>query len=104
MCTTLMPSFFSHCLRTVRDGHGARAMIVPHALDLAGDDVERLLPADPHVAGLAAVRHVALTLRIEVDALHRVEQAVGRINDRPAVLTVRGERRLARRREIHSAR
>ena len=91
-------------MRAVRDGHGARAMIVLHAFDLAGDQVERLRPRDADIFRLATVLRIALAVRVEVDALHRVEQTVGRIDRRPAGLPVRGERGLARRREIHSMR
>src|SRR5450755_4324279 len=91
-------------MRAVRDGHGARAMIVLHAFDLAGDQVERLRPRDADIFRLATVLRIALAVRVEVDALHRVEQTVGRIDRRPAGLSVRGERGLARRRELHPAR
>ena len=91
-------------MRTVRDRHGARPVIVLHALDFAGDDVERFVPADPHVFRFAAVLRIALAFRIEIDPLHRVEQAIGRIDHRLAVLPMRSERRLARRRQFHAAR
>ena len=91
-------------MRAVRDSHGARTMIVLHAFDLAGDHVERLRPRDADIFRLATVLRIALALRIEIDPLHRVEQAVRRIDCRPAGLPVRGERRLARRRELHAAR
>ena len=53
-----------------------------HALDLAGDDVERLVPADALVARLAAVLRIALAVRVEIDALHRVSRRSLRIDDR----------------------
>ena len=87
-------------VRAVREGDGAGAVFALLPLDLVGDDLDRLVPGDAHVAGLAAVLRIALAVRIEVDALHRVEQAVGRIDDRFGVLAVRRKRGLARRREL----
>ena len=63
-------------MRAVREGDGARAVFALLPLDLVGDDLDRLVPGDAHVAGLAAVLRIALAVRIEVDALHRIEQAV----------------------------
>ena len=70
------------------------------ALDLVGDDVERLLPADALVTGDAAVLGVPLAVRIEVDSLHRIKNPIGRIDGRLDGLAVRRERRPARRREL----
>ena len=53
------------------------------ALHLAGDQLERLVPADPLVAGLAAVLRVALPVGVEVDPLHRVEDALVRVDPSP---------------------
>ncbi len=89
-------------VRAVRDRDGAGAVLALLALDLVGDELDRLLPGDAHVAGLAAVLRIALAVRIEVDALHRIEQPVGRIDDRLGVLPVRRQRGLARRRELHA--
>ena len=91
-------------MRAVRHRHHARTVGALEPLDLACDKVERLLPGDAHIAGLAAVADVALAVRIEVDALHRMQQTVGRVDDRFGVLPVRRERRLARRRELEAAR
>ncbi len=85
-------------VRAVRRGDGARAILRLHALDLVGDDGDRLVPTDALVARDAAVLRIALALRIEVDALHGMEQAVGRVDDRFEVLSVRRQRGLARRR------
>ena len=49
-------------------------------VDLLGDDVQRLVPADPHVAGFAAVLGIAFAIRIEIDPLHGVEDALVRID------------------------
>src|SRR4029077_976965 len=91
-------------MRAVRDGHHAGTIGALEPLDLACDEIERLLPGDAHIAGFAAVAHVALAVRIEVDALHGMEETVGRIDDRFRVLTVRCQRRLARRRKLEAAR
>ena len=60
----------------------AGPVLALHALDLAGHQVERLVPADALVAGDAAVLRVALAVRVEVHPLHRVEQPVGRVDQR----------------------
>ena len=91
-------------MRAVRHRDRAGAVVALQPLDLAGDEVERLVPGDAHVARLAAVLRIALAVRIEVDALHRIEQPVGRIDDRLGVLAVRRQRGLARRRELEAAR
>ena len=87
-------------MRAVREGNRAGTVFALLPLDLVGDDLDRLVPGDAHVARLAAVLRIALALRIEVDALHRVQQAIRRIDDRLGVLAVRRQRRLARRREF----
>src|ERR1700733_16081839 len=69
-------------MRALREGDRARAVFALLPLDLGGDDPDRLVPGDAHVAGLAAILRIALAVRIEVDPLHRVEQAVRRIDDR----------------------
>ena len=89
-------------MRAVREGDGAGAVFALLPLDLVGDELDRLVPGDAHVAGLAAVLRIALAVRIEVDALHRIEQAVGRIDDGFRVLAVRRQRGLARRRQLHA--
>ena len=89
---------------TVRHRHDAGTVGALEPLDLARDEVERLRPRNAHVARFAAVLGIALAVRVEVDALHRIEQAIGRINDRLRVLPMRGKRGLARRRELQSAR
>ena len=70
------------------------------ALDLVRDDVERFVPADALVARDAAILRIPLAVRIEVDPLHRIQDPVGRVDGRLDGLTVRGERRPARRREL----
>ena len=47
---------------------------------------------------------IALPVGVEVDALHRIEQPIGRIDDRLGVLSVRRQRGLARRRQLQTAR
>ena len=91
-------------MRAVRGGDRAGAVIALAALDFAGDEIERLLPGDAHVVRLAAVLRIAFAVRIEIDALHRIEQTVRRVDDRLGVLPVRRQRRLARRREFKPAR
>ena len=89
-------------MRAVREGDGARAVFALLPLDLVGDELDRLVPGDAHIAGLAAVLRIALAVRIEVDALHRIEQAVRRIDDGFRILAVRRQRGLARRRQLHA--
>src|SRR5262245_23308832 len=91
-------------VRAVRHRHHARAIGALEPLDLAADEVERLVPGDADVTGLAAVLWIALAVGVEVHPLHRLEQPVRRIDDRLGVLPVRRQRRLARRREIEAAR
>ena len=90
-------------VRAVRDRDGARAHGLG-ALDLLADDVERFVPADAHEPGLAAILDVAVAVRIEVDPLHRVEQAVLRIQHRLLAHAVRAQRRSPRWRERPAAR
>ena len=51
-------------------------ILVVNALDLLGHDVGGLVPADADVAARAAVLRVTLAMRIPVDALHRIRDAV----------------------------
>ena len=87
-------------VRAVAHRDRARAVVALLPLDLVGDDVERLVPRDAHIARLAAVLRIALAVGIEVDALHGMQQAVRRVDHRLVVLAVRGERRAARRRQV----
>ncbi len=89
-------------VRAVRHRDGAGTMLALLAPDLVGDDLDRFVPRDAHVAGLAAVLRIALAVRIEVDPLHRIKQAVRGVDDRLGVLPVRRQRCLARRRELHA--
>ncbi len=84
--------------------HRRRPVLALDAQHLGGDHVERLVPADGFVGGLAAILDVALAVRVEVDALERRHDAVRRVDggavaDRPG-----RERRLARRGERTAAR
>src|SRR3954464_6256952 len=91
-------------VRTVRDRHHTGPVRRLESLDLAGDEVERLLPGDAHITRFAAVLRVALALRIEIDALHWIQQPIGRIDDRLRILTRGSKRRRPRRRKLESAR
>ncbi len=91
-------------VRAMRGGDRAGPVVALATLDLAGDQIERLVPRDTHIAGLAAVARIAVSIGVEVDALHRIEQPIGRIDDRLGVLAVRRQRGFARRREIQAAR
>src|SRR6202044_3223977 len=42
-------------MRAVREGDGARAVFALLTLDLVGDEPDRLVPGDAHIAGLSAV-------------------------------------------------
>ena len=85
------------------DGDGTRAVLALHALDLAGDEIERLVPADALVLRDPAVPDVALALRIEIDALHRVQHALGRIDHRLESQRMGAHGRRAARREAPAA-
>ena len=86
-------------------GHDrAGADLAVTALDLVGDDVEGFVPADGLVAGHAAVLDVARALGVEVDALERREDALGRVDHRALRLGVRRQGGLARRGERAAAR
>ena len=61
------------------DEDGAAAVLTADALDLGGDEVGGLVPADALVAAHAAVLRVALALRVPVHALERVRDAIGRV-------------------------
>ena len=69
----------------VRGGSGRdrlRPVVGADALHLAGDEVQRLVPADPLVAGLAPVLRVPLPVGVEVHPLHRVEDPLVRVDAR----------------------
>ena len=89
-----------------RHGKGDRAGAVDALLpvDLLGDDVERLVPADAHVAGLAPVLRIALAVGIEVHPLHGVKDALVRIDDGFHGQRVRRHEPAARRAEFAAAR
>src|SRR5262249_61156999 len=89
-------------MRAVRPRDRAGAMLALLALDLVGDELDRLFPRDAHVARLAAVLRIALSVRIEIDPLHWIKQPIGRVDDRLGVLSVWRQRSLARRRELYA--
>ena len=91
-------------VRAVRREHRAGAVLAPHAHDLAGDDIQGFIPADALVAGDATGLGVTLAVRVEVDALHRVEQAVRRVHRGPGRQGVWRQAGLARRGETAAAR
>ena len=51
-------------------------------IDLLGDNVERLIPADAHVTGFAAILWIAFAIGIKIHPLHRVKNAFVGINER----------------------
>ena len=59
-----------------------RAVGLAHARDLAGDEIQRLVPGDAHVLVLAAQLGMALPFGVEVLPLHRVLDAVLRVHAR----------------------
>ena len=91
-------------VRAVRGSDAAGTVFALLPFDLVGDELDRLLPGDADITRLAAVLRIALAVGVEVDPLHRIEQAVGRIDDGLRILTVRRKSRLARRRELHALR
>jgi hypothetical protein len=49
--------------------------VIPlHPADLAGNDVERLVPADPLVLRTTTLFGVPVTAGIKPDALHRIQK------------------------------
>ncbi len=91
-------------VRAVAERDGALAMLRAHPLDLGRDDVQRLVPRDALVARDAAHVLVARAVRVEIDALHRVEQPVGRIDQRLPGQRMARHQPLARRGEVAAAR
>jgi hypothetical protein len=91
-------------VRLALESDGARPVRELLALDFIGDDGERLVPRDRHIAGEAAILRIALAGRVEIDALQGMQHAVRRIDRRFPVERVRRDRRLARRREALPAR
>ena len=81
-----------------------RAVLVPAARDLVGDDVERLVPGDRFVAGDPSVVGVACALVVEVDALEGRQDALRRVDQRALRLSMRRERGATRRHEPVAAR
>ena len=62
------------------DGTGTVNALLP--VDLLGDDVQRFVPADTYIAGLAAVLGIALAVGVEVDPFHRVKDALVGVDQR----------------------
>ena len=91
-------------VRTMVAHDRALTEITLYALDFRSDDIERLVPTDPDIAGNAAILAIALAVGIEVDALHRIEQAIRRIYCRLLANRMRGHRRLTWRRPALAAR
>ena len=91
-------------VRARRRQDRARALFVPAAGDLVGDDVERLVPRDRLVARDAAVVRVARAAVIEVDPFEGRHDAARRVDQRALHLGVRRQGRLARRGERAAAR
>ena len=91
-------------VRAVVGDDRALAVLGLDALDLGCDQVERLIPADAHIARNAAVLQVALALGVEIDAFHRMQQPMRRIDRRFRAQRVRRDAGLARRREALAAR
>src|SRR5690242_14199907 len=57
---------------------GAGSVLGLHAPDFAGDEVQRFIPANADISGLAAVLSIAFSVGVEVYPLHRVEDALVR--------------------------
>ena len=93
-------------------GDGFRAVLLADADHLAGDQLEGLFPADALVRRFAPVLRVApagaggarSTLRVEVHALHRVHDAVLRVDPCPLGERERGHAGLALRRVLLAVR
>src|SRR5580704_288442 len=83
-----------------RDGYRAGPMHFLLTRDLGYDDVERLVPADPLISRYAAVLRIALTIGIEIDPLHWIEDPLVGIDQRFQRQSVRADGRLAPRLEL----
>ena len=59
---------------------GIRPVLLVHPADFAGDEFRRLVPGDADEFGLAAILGIAFAVRIPVDSLHRVGDAVWRVD------------------------
>ena len=96
-----------HVVRTRRAEDGAGTVLALDPLDLGGHDVERFVPGDGLVAGDTAVLWIAAAGAggagsaggVEVDALERGEDALGRVDQRPVADGVGRAGGLARRGE-----
>ncbi len=90
-------------VRRHREGDGTRPVDALLPVDLLGDDVQRLVPADAHVAGLAPVLGIALAVGIEIHPLHRMKDALVRIDQRLHRQGVRRHQGAAGRAELAAA-
>ena len=66
----------------VRRGHpGNRrgSMFLPDPFNFTGDDINSFVPAYPLISRFAAIFRIALTMRIEINAFHRVLDSILRI-------------------------
>ncbi len=91
-------------VRPVARRDGAGAVFALHPLDLTGDDVQRLVPADAFVAGDTTVLDVALAFGVEVHAFHRILDPVRRVDHRLPVHGVGRQHPLARGCELPAPR
>src|SRR5215472_14460209 len=91
-------------MRAVRECDRARTVFPLLPFNLVGDELNRLGPGDSHISRLAAVLRIAFAIRIEIDALHRIEQAIWGIDNGFRVLPVRRQRGFAWRPEFLPAR
>src|SRR5208283_528829 len=69
-------------MRRHREGDRTGTMDTLLPIDLLGDNVQRLVPAYPHVTGFAAILWIAFAIRIKIHPLHWVKNAFVRINNR----------------------
>jgi hypothetical protein len=53
---------------------------IDNPLDLSGDGIGSLVPADPNVFAFAAVLGVTLAAGVPIDAFERIFYSIGRIN------------------------
>ena len=60
----------------VIDRDGAGPMVAPRTHDLARDDVQRLVPTDPLIAGDATILRITFAIGIEIHAFQGVKNAV----------------------------
>ena len=77
----------------------SRPVLALHALNLAGNHVQRLIPGDTFISRDTAVLRIAFAFRVEVHALHGIKQPIRRVHHGFPSERVAADRGLSRWRE-----